>query len=444
MKTRKIAFVGLALSIASVASAQTYNFEHAVREPLSETINTDDDEMLPFITPDGNTLYYVRTTAGISESEGKKVQVLFASKKGDDGKWAAPQAVNSELKNTVRGVKSDGTSIYFAQFQMKGKKLVPKLMVSDLEGEKWSEPKPIDIEDFTINSGFFGVTASADGNVMIFSMEGKDAKKGNEDLYFSKKNGEKWSEPALLGAPINTDGIETSPFLAPDGKTLFFASSGLGGLGDMDIFMTQRLDDSWQKWSKPVNIGGGINSPGFDGYFFVTNKGEMYMMSSNKKGDLYQVTFKAPEPEPTPEPEPVVIKEEETPAAKEPIASAPTKPRVEVPTYPNITFEYKSFQLTPDAKKELDELIEALKKEQSFSVKLEGHTDSKGDEAANQDLSEKRASSAKKYLTSKGIAEKRIQTQGFGESSPVDTNETEEGRSKNRRVEIKVIANPTM
>jgi outer membrane protein OmpA-like peptidoglycan-associated protein len=437
MKTRKIAFVGLALSIASVASAQTYNFERAVREPLSETINTGDDEMLPFITPDGNTLYYVRTTVGTSESEGKKVQVLFASKKGDDGKWAAPQAVNSDLKNTVRGVKSDGTAIYFAQFHIKGKKLVPKLMTSDLEGEKWSEPKPIDIEEFTINSGFFGMTASADGNVMVFSMEGKGAKKGNEDLYFSKKNGEKWSEPASLGAPVNTDGIETSPFLAPDGKTLFFASSGLGGLGDVDIFMTQRLDDSWQKWSNPINVGGGINSAGFDGYFFVTNKGEMYMMSANNKGDLYRVRFKAPEPEPTPEPEePVAVKQPETPVA--------TKPKIEVPTYPNITFEYKSFQLTPAAKKELDKLIEALQKEQSFVVKFEGHADSTGDEAANQALSEKRANTAKKYLTSKGVAEKRIQTQGFGENNPVDTNETEEGRSNNRRVEIKVTANPTM
>jgi len=90
-----------------------------------------------------------------------------------------------------------------------------------------------------------------------------------EDLFVSFKKNGTWSAPKNLGKTINTNGFEISPFLSADEKTLFFASNGLNGVGDADIFFTKRLDDSWENWTAPKNLGNDVNTSGFDAYFTI-------------------------------------------------------------------------------------------------------------------------------------------------------------------------------
>jgi iron complex outermembrane recepter protein len=104
----------------------------------------------------------------------------------------------------------------------------------------------------------------------------------------------------------------------------------------------------------------------------------------------------------------------------------------------NILFETGSSTIKKSSYKDLDKIAELLKNDETMSAVVEGHTDNKGNDVSNQKLSERRANAVKQYLTKRGVAASRITTQGFGETQPIDSNETAEGRANNRRVEIKL------
>ena len=103
-----------------------------------------------------------------------------------------------------------------------------------------------------------------------------------------------------------------------------------------------------------------------------------------------------------------------------------------------ILFDFNSYNLTAPSKSELDRMAGILNRYPDTDLSIEGHTDSKGTDAYNQKLSEQRASAVADYLASDGISRRRMTIRGFGESSPVATNDTETGRAANRRVEIKI------
>lgn len=105
----------------------------------------------------------------------------------------------------------------------------------------------------------------------------------------------------------------------------------------------------------------------------------------------------------------------------------------------DLLFPTNSSYLTDAAKAELDKLSNLLNEDRSKNIRVDGHTDSTGEEGYNQWLSEKRAESVKKYLEESGVSSSRITTQGYGQTSPVADNKTPEGRQKNRRVEVVIL-----
>ena len=105
----------------------------------------------------------------------------------------------------------------------------------------------------------------------------------------------------------------------------------------------------------------------------------------------------------------------------------------------NIFFKTNSSNLETESFVELAKLIELLEKNESMRIRIEGHTDSDGDEAANLKLSQARALSVKSYLESKGIASTRIESEGYGETQPLESNATPEGKAKNRRTVFRVL-----
>src|SRR5690606_20907469 len=146
-------------------------------------------------------------------------------------------------------------------------KMQAGVSISTNTGGAWSKPKPLKIEnDYNFNekANYF---LSNTRNVLIMSVEREDSY-GDRDLYVSfMKPDSSWTEPLNLGDVINTAAVESAPFLAADGKTLYFSSDGFSGYGGSDIYASTRLDDTWTNWSDPENLGPEINSPMEDLFF---------------------------------------------------------------------------------------------------------------------------------------------------------------------------------
>ena len=104
-----------------------------------------------------------------------------------------------------------------------------------------------------------------------------------------------------------------------------------------------------------------------------------------------------------------------------------------------VNFDFDKAEIRPDAAVILDEVVSILSGKPDVQVRIEGHTDSTGPEDYNQGLSERRADSVRTYLVEQGIAEAQLTSVGFGESKPISTNDTREGRALNRRVELQVL-----
>lgn len=106
-----------------------------------------------------------------------------------------------------------------------------------------------------------------------------------------------------------------------------------------------------------------------------------------------------------------------------------------------LLFGFDSYALTATTQDNLREMADILNKYPDTDITVEGHTDSKGAEAYNQTLSERRAASVADYLTAQGVSRSRIDTRGHGETRPIATNDTDAGRTDNRRVEVAIVAN---
>ncbi len=134
-------------------------------------------------------------------------------------------------------------------------------------------------------------------------------------------------------------------------------------------------------------------------------------------------------------PAPVVA---EAPPPPPPVVAAAPPPMKKKLVLRGVNFDFDKSNIRSDARPILDEAVSTLNEESAVSVSVEGHTDSRGTDAYNQRLSERRAKSVADYLSTHGISGSRLSTVGFGESRPVATNDTDEGRAQNRRVELRV------
>lgn len=109
-----------------------------------------------------------------------------------------------------------------------------------------------------------------------------------------------------------------------------------------------------------------------------------------------------------------------------------------------VLFGFDRSDLTPNATTNLDKLVNVLQKYPDTDIEVIGHTDNKGTDEYNQGLSERRANSVSTYLRNHGVSSSRLTTKGMGETDPIATNDTEEGRAQNRRVEFVITANEKM
>lgn len=264
---------------------------------LGSTINTRAGEFMPLTSTNDRSLYFT----GMNRVGGQGGEDIFIATK-EGGLWntakAIPGTINTANHEFGTSVAADETKLVLFASRQDGMGN-GDLYYSDKErgsfGPLTPFPKPINSEYWDCD-GFL----TSDGKAMIFSSDrpggiGPYQKKdvlyrgerwGNVDIWVSVKNDTGWSEPINLGPSINTPWAERSPFLHPDGRTLYFCSSGHPGLGKLDIFVSKRLrEDSWTGWSEPVNLGRAINGVGSDwGYRVNTAGTTAYFAAENLPG----------------------------------------------------------------------------------------------------------------------------------------------------------------
>lgn len=265
-----------------------------VPENLGGRINSEYDEFYPVISPDGKTLYYGRTDH--PKNFGAK-QDIWYSELQPDGFWGEAVNIgpplNNDNANFVCSILPDNNTMIVGNLYYPNGRPAPGISVSYRTKKGWSFPQMLVIEDFHNRGPFVNYFLAADGKTLLMALE-RDETYGEADIYVSFLLGNgNWSAPLNLGKDINTAGTESTVFLAPDNRTLYFASEGHNGYGRQDIFMSRRLDDSWTKWSEPQNLGPSINTPDWDAYFSIPASSDYaYFVSENNSfggNDIFRI-----------------------------------------------------------------------------------------------------------------------------------------------------------
>jgi len=269
---------------------------YVYQEPISEVVNSRYDELHPVISQDGNLLFF--TIRFHPKNIGGELDPgdIWISELKKNGQWSKPENAGELWNNS-------GYNILYRFFDSGQKALLlsqneankPTLAVSSLFDNNWTKPKTIKIQSFYNRSGHLSATISNDGQVLILSMESFNTL-GYEDLYVSfRENDSVYSRPVSMGNILNTKFQEMTPHLSDDGLTLYFASNGHGGYGGRDIYASQRLDDTWLHWSEPANLGAGVNSQGIELSFYESSVHPFAYVSSTQNsrgmGDLFRMTI---------------------------------------------------------------------------------------------------------------------------------------------------------
>lgn len=543
-------------------------------------------EVAPIISVDGKKLYFVVNNHPENTYAKDNSQDIWFSTKDDKGNWSQAKRVGSPLNanryNQVFSILPDG-SLFVRGGRSKNSKGFSIVSPSG----SWKE---LPIKDFDkMDKGTFnGGSISSDGKhvVMYFS---EATGSNRSDLYLSSEQSDgSWSRPVKL--PLSSSSDEFGPFIGPDQNTLYFASDRIvpGRMGNVDIYKTTRLDNTWMNWSPPVNMGKGINTTGGDAYFSMDAQGNVFTcrMGALIDGGNYDIFILKPrdikimlnvtvQNEKTQQIIPGFVDLNLKDQRINLKSSAPGKfeirlPEVEtfslhgtaqgflpkdqdfkMPKVNNDTTLRVVINLTPIARKlivagnvfdkksgqslnakveiqskankatsfvvdatggkyeqevtslgayaltgsaegylnstdsvrlanenespatrdlyllpievgatvrlnniyfdfdkttlksvsfvELNKVVDFLKQNAHVEIEIEGHTDNKGSDEYNLNLSQGRSQSVVDYLVEQGIDRGRLKAHGFGESKPIDTNDTEEGRANNRRVEFTVV-----
>lgn len=275
-------------------------FEGYERRNLGASINSSYAELHPMVTHDGQSLYLTRKGHPDNLGDEKRDDAWVAYRQ-KDGTWGTlqqlPAPINNQHHNQVIAISPDNNTLllgntYTAEGKAKGKGVS---ISHRQEDGSWSVPQDVIIEQFYNYNPIHSIYLAASGNLLLLSLERNDTH-GHLDLYVSFRlpNGH-FSVPQNLGSTINTSYIDGTPFLAADGKTLYFSSAGHGGYGSTDIFVSKRLDDTWQHWSQPQNLGPVINSPHWEAHYSISAFGDKaYFVSTQGKGhigaeDVYEI-----------------------------------------------------------------------------------------------------------------------------------------------------------
>lgn len=276
--------------------------EFAVRN--LEELNSEQDDYAPFVTPNGEWIYFTSSRLESSDlyrarrygnGEYEKAELVNGSdvnSRKDDGVLNVPMPELAQLYSLsderlkkvdlpMTGVMASGrharrrdTELYTFRISPDGSVISDFQELTELNSERWESQPAI----------------SSDASFIIFTST-RSGGRGGKDLWISyRRDDGTYGPPDNLGKPVNTGDDEISPFIAPDGRTLFFASDGHDGFGGFDVFVTQRTESG--EWSAPKNLGKLINSKANELFFYAVNRELCYFVSDRDGGlgglDIYE------------------------------------------------------------------------------------------------------------------------------------------------------------
>lgn len=263
---------------------------------LGDKINTKYADFSPAINADESMMVFTsrrsNSTGGLIDIQDNQYFEDIYFSKSEYGNWQEAQNVGNDINTTNHdaciGLSADGQQmlVYKTFSQVNG-----DLYISNLKGQNWEKPTDLGVN---INSQFWESSASlsADGKTIFFSSN-RPGGFGGTDIYMSKKDANGVFAPAiLLGAEVNTPFDENSPFIHPDGKTLYFSSNGHKSLGGFDIFATTLNIKTGEITSRTENLGYPINTALDDVYFvWSSDSKRAYFSSIREEGfgekDIY-------------------------------------------------------------------------------------------------------------------------------------------------------------
>ncbi|GAA5225271.1 OmpA family protein [Membranihabitans marinus] len=457
-------------------------------QSLSNTINTEDDELSISFTHDGEEMMITRRN---------NQEDIFWSKH-KDGDWALPVSmviINTADNEGGVSISGDGQTLVFTACNHSEGKGGCDIFMSLKSDGHWQEPFPMT----GINSRFWDSQPciSNDGSVLIFSSD-RPGGQGGRDLWLTVLNSQgQWINPINLGPTVNSVGNEENPFLHLDEHSLYFTSDYHPGFGGKDVFRSQRLQGN--QWTRPQNLGYPINSFKDEQGIFVNAKGDEGYFSSNIEGDfnLYRFSMDA-----SIRPSTILLidlvvmdRADHSVLSNTEIevydiennkvlnktftdqsgqfrylvsSDRPYGVNVRRPGYvmtsaqvdhldnnrrdtlyldkleklnrpivlENIFFATGKAELKEASVFELDKLAQFLEENPDMEIQILGHTDNIGQPDDNKVLSQDRANAVVNYLVGKGIEHNRLMAIGKGEEQPIADNNSPEGRAKNRRTEF--------
>lgn len=256
---------------------------------LPQTVNSyDGEEYGPTVTIDDQTLYFV----GLNRADGSSSEDIYLSHRDTAGEWSKARRI-PELSHPYRNeaptsISADGSMMLLF--------VEGKMCFTQKTERGWSEPQAMPAL-FRIGNWQADAMITADGKAILFAAnyQTKPGEQPSLNIFVSTRDEQgRWSKPFSIGETINTTGMERSPFLHPDMQTLYFSSDRPGTMGELDVWISRRLNDScWTCWSEPENLGPQINTTGRDCWYKISTDGTRayYARKIGRNHNIYWIAL---------------------------------------------------------------------------------------------------------------------------------------------------------
>ena len=438
-------------TIEEFVFSKKINGDFEVGQALTYPFNLESNEGGASITIDNKILYYTKC---IRDNKGyNNCDIYYVNR--ENGAWSDVQEFPKNISKidsweSQPTVSSDGKKIIISSDRSGGYGKMDLYEISKVN-DTWTSAKNL---GSTINSNENEKSPylHTDGKTLFFASTNFPSL-GGFDIFYSRKDSlGNWQKPINIGYPINTVADEISLFVSTDGNQAYFASNNLNGIGGWDIysfglyegakpdrvlFLKGDLLDENKQIIEDVELEiknlttQEITTIKVDAGTYVSSltlaKDDDVLITIKKEGFAFNSTY---------------ISTEDT------SFNSPSALNFEMQSLEqgksfsieNIYFDNNSYELKRATNEILIEFAKYLEVNNTLIIEINGFTDNVGNQADNQLLSENRAKAVRDLILLQGISEKRVFYNGFGESSPITSNDTEKGRGQNRRTEFKIIS----
>jgi len=424
-------------------------------ERLGESVNQPERHNSAIaLSNDGQTMLLYRGDEGNGD-------IYQSSLKGDE--WSEPVKLpepinNADYQETSASFSPDGKIIYFVSNRKGGKGGKDMWLCKQDKNGKWGKAK--NLGSVNTKEDEEGIFIHPDGKTLYFSSKGHNSTGGYDifkstyENFINEQAGGKWTKPLNLGEPINTPDDDVFFVITADGKTGYYASAKTGGSGEKDIYEIKPVEKKKEKSPKLTLLKGTvidkltfapleseieitdnvrnevisqIKSNSITGKFLISlPSGKNYGITVKSEGYLFHSeNFDIPDSAAYSEVTLIIQLEKMLVGSKIILR--------------NIFFNFASDSLKNESISELENIYTLLTENYGMRIEISGHTDNQGSLEVNTKLSNARAKSVVEYLIKRGIASSRLVYKGYAYSQPVASNDNEEGRQLNRRVEFKIL-----